>query len=105
MEKRWLVKNPIDRTIIDTFRSTLKIDPIIAEVLLQRGISDYDEAEAFFTPKLENLHDPFLMKDLPEAVDRINKAIANNERILFFGDYDVDGTTAVSLMLCFFKNV
>ncbi len=105
MEKRWLVKNPIDRTIIETFRSTLKIDPIIAEVLLQRGISDYDEAEAFFTPKLENLHDPFLMKDLPEAVDRINKAIANNERILFFGDYDVDGTTAVSLMLCFFKNV
>ena len=103
MEKRWLVKNPIDRTVNDTFRSSIKVDPIVAEVLLQRGISTYDDAEAFFTPKLEDLHDPFFMKDLSAAVDRINLAIANNERILFFGDYDVDGTTAVSLMLCFFK--
>lgn len=105
MEKRWLVKNPIDRTIVESFRSTLKVDRIVAEVLLQRGISTYDEADAFFNPKLEDLHDPFLMKDLPEAVDRINLAMANNERILFFGDYDVDGTTAVSLMLCFFQKI
>ena len=105
MEKRWLVKTPIDRTIVESFRSTLKVDPIIGEVLLQRGISTYDEAEAFFTPKLEDLHDPFLMKDLSAAVDLINSAIANNERILFFGDYDVDGTTAVSLMLCFFQKI
>lgn len=104
MEKRWLVKNPIDRTTVEEFRSTLKVDPIVAEVLLQRGISSYEEAEAFFTPKLEDLHDPFLMKDLGNAVERINQAMAKNERILFFGDYDVDGTTAVSLMLCFFKN-
>lgn len=105
MEKRWLVKNPTDRTIVESFRSTLKVDPIVGEVLLQRGISTYDEAEAFFTPKLENLHNPFLMKDLTEAVDRINHAMANKERILFFGDYDVDGTTAVSLMLCFFQKI
>lgn len=104
MQKKWLVKTPINRTTVEEFRSELKIDRIVSEILLQRGITSYEEAEHFFTPKLEDLHSPFLMKDLKEAVERINKAIQNNERILFFGDYDVDGTTAVSLMISFFRN-
>lgn len=104
MEKRWLVKNTIDRKLVEEFRSTLKIDDVVAELLLQRGITSFEEAENFFVPKLEDLHSPFLMKDLKEAVLRINQAMANNERILFFGDYDVDGTTAVSLMISFFRN-
>lgn len=104
MQKKWLVKTPINRTTVEEFRSELKIDRIVSEILLQRGITSYEEAEHFFTPKLEDLHSPFLMKDLKAAVERINKAIQNNERILFFGDYDVDGTTAVSLMISFFRN-
>ena len=104
MQKKWLVKTPVNRTTVEEFRSELKVDRIVSEILLQRGITTYDEAEHFFTPKLEDLHSPFLMRDLKEAVVRINKAIQHNERILFFGDYDVDGTTAVSLMISFFRN-
>ena len=90
MQKRWLVKTPKDITTVEEFRSTLKIDRIVAELLLQRGINTYDQAENFFRPKLDQLHDPFLMKDLREAVERLNLAFASNEKILLFGDYDVD---------------
>ena len=103
MQKKWLVKTPINRTTVEEFRSELKIDPIVAEILLQRGISNFEEAENFFVPKLEDIHDPFLMKNMETAVDRVIHALEKNERILFFGDYDVDGTTAVSLMISFFK--
>lgn len=103
MQKRWLVKTPRDITTIEEFRSTLKIDRIVAELLLQRGINTFEQAENFFRPKLDQLHDPFLMKDLREAVERINLAITNNEKILLFGDYDVDGTTAVALLYTVMK--
>lgn len=103
MQKRWLVKTPKDITTIEEFRSTLKIDRIVAELLLQRGINTYEQAENFFRPRLDQLHDPFLMKDLREAVERLNLAFANNEKILLLGDYDVDGTTAVSLMYSILK--
>ena len=104
MEKRWLVKTPKPGTVLDEFRSTLKVDPIVAELLLQRGIEDYTTAERFFRPSLEELHDPFLMADMEAAVDRLQSAIDEQERVLLFGDYDVDGTTAVALMYTFLKN-
>lgn len=104
MQKRWLVKTPVESTTVEEFRSTLKVDPIVAELLLQRNIQTYESAESFFRPKLSQLHDPFLMKDLKEAVDRVNLAIENEEKILLFGDYDVDGTTAVALLYSVLKN-
>lgn len=103
MQKRWLIKTPENITTVEEFRSKLKVDRIVAELLLQRGISTFEEAEDFFRPKLEKLHDPFLMKDLKEAAERLNNALASNEKILLFGDYDVDGTTAVALLYSFLK--
>jgi single-stranded-DNA-specific exonuclease len=103
MQKRWLIKSAVDDTTLEEFRSLLKVDKIVGTLLLQRGIQSFDEANLFFRPELSQLHDPFLMKDLREAADRINSAIANNERILLFGDYDVDGTTAVALMYTFLR--
>jgi single-stranded-DNA-specific exonuclease len=103
MQKRWLIKSAVDDTTVEEFRSLLKVDKIVGTLLLQRGIQSFDEANLFFRPELSQLHDPFLMKDLREAAERINSAIANNERILLFGDYDVDGTTAVALMYTFLR--
>ncbi|MFN5845958.1 MAG: single-stranded-DNA-specific exonuclease RecJ, partial [Flavobacteriia bacterium] len=103
MQKRWLIKTPENITTVEEFRSKLKVDRIVAELLLQRGISTFEEAEDFFRPKLEKLHDPFLMKDLKEAAERLNLALINKEKILLFGDYDVDGTTAVALLYSFLK--
>lgn len=103
MEKKWIIKQSINSTLVEDFRSEIKVSPIVAELLLQRGINTYDEAEHFFRPKLEDLHDPFLMKGMQKAVDRLEQAIDKQEKILLFGDYDVDGTTAVSLMYTFLK--
>ena len=104
MQKRWLVKTPVESTLVEEFRSTLKVDRIVAQLLIQRGITTFEAAESFFRPKLEDLHDPFLMKDLHEAVHRINRAIEKEEKVLLFGDYDVDGTTAVALMYGFLND-
>ena len=98
MQKRWFVRAPQDSTTVEEFRSELKVDAVVAELLLQRGIDSYAKAETFFRPKLEHLHDPYLMKDMDLAVDRLVTAIDNQEKVLLFGDYDVDGTTAVSLL-------
>ena len=81
----------------------LGIDKNLATLLVQRGITSYDEAKTFFRPTLESLHDPFLMKDMDKAVDRIEKAIANKEKVLVYGDYDVDGTTAVAVVYLYLK--
>lgn len=104
MQKRWLVNTTIDSTTVEEFRSVLKVDEVVAELLLQRGITTFEEAEKFFRPKLDELHDPFLMKDMKEAVERLQEAIENQDRILLFGDYDVDGTTAVAMMYSFLKD-
>ena len=98
MQKRWLVKSPIETSKVEELRSELKVDRVVSELLLQREITTFDQAQAFFRPSITELHDPFLMKDMDRAVKRINLAISKNERILLFGDYDVDGTTAVALM-------
>ncbi len=91
--------------MISSLRESLQVDETICSLLVSRGISDYDHAKSFFRPALTDLHDPFLMKDMFSAVDRIVKAIINKEKILVFGDYDVDGTTAVACMYRFLCSV
>ena len=85
--------------------SELGIDPVLARLLVQRGIGTFQEARAFFRPSLDNLHDPFLMKDMDKAVDRVEAAVKSGEKILVYGDYDVDGTTAVSLVYSFLRRL
>ncbi|MBP5171698.1 MAG: single-stranded-DNA-specific exonuclease RecJ [Bacteroidales bacterium] len=81
----------------------LGVSPVLAQLLIQRGITTFDEAKKFFRPQLSDLHDPFLMKDMDKAVNRLNQAIANKEKILIYGDYDVDGATAVALVYKFLR--
>jgi len=100
---RWNIKPKSDPKEIEHLSNELKVDKLTATLLLQRGISTYEEAKQFFRPQLSDLHDPFLMKDMDKAVERIEKAIANNENILVYGDYDVDGTTAVALLSSFLQ--
>lgn len=103
MEKNWKIKKQGNPAVIEHLSQVLGIDNILANLLTQRGITTYDEAKAFFRPELTQLHDPFLMKDMDKAIDRIGKALRNNEKILVYGDYDVDGTTAVALVYSFLK--
>ncbi len=101
MEKRWLYKPlpPADR--IEQLSRAINVNPYLTTVLLQRGIDDAEKARQYFAPALNDLHDPFLMKDMRKAVQRLHQAITNREKILVYGDYDVDGTTAVALVyLC-----
>ncbi|MFT4832731.1 MAG: single-stranded-DNA-specific exonuclease [Psychroserpens sp.] len=95
---RWTLKPKPEEQQVVAFANELKVDPLVAFLLLQRGIDSFEAARTFFRPELFQLHDPFLMKDMDLAVDRIERAIADGENILVYGDYDVDGTTAVSLM-------
>jgi single-stranded-DNA-specific exonuclease len=104
MQKRWVVKN-VDEEKVKTLQGVLKIHPVVCRLLVQRGIETYDEARSFFRPLLEELHDPFLMKGMSEAVNRISEAIAGGEKILIYGDYDVDGTTAIAIVYSFFKTI
>ncbi len=95
---RWTLQPRPDATTIQHLAEALNVDSIIASLLVQRGITTFDQAKKFFRPSLEDLHDPFLMKDMNLAVSRIHEAIAAGEKILVYGDYDVDGTTSVALM-------
>jgi len=104
MDKRWAIKERFDIDVVKAFKKELDINPILLELMLQRGINSYDSAHKFFNPELKDLYDPFLMKDMDIAVERLEKAIKNNEKILIYGDYDVDGTTAVALVYNFLKN-
>lgn len=103
MEKLWKIHNGINPGVSRELQEKLNVDRIIAHLLNLRRIFNYDEAKTFFRPDLKHLHDPFLMKGMRAAIERINQAIQNNEKVLVFGDYDVDGTTAVSLVYSFFK--
>ncbi len=102
MQKRWVLKAADDEKV-KALEESLKIHPIICRLLVQRGIETFEQARSFFRPSLNELHDPFLMRDMDEAINRITSAIANNEKILIYGDYDVDGTTAVTTVYSFFK--
>lgn len=101
---RWSLKQNPDSQIIQHLKTTLNVSPLVANLLAQRGITTFNQAKKFFRPELADLYNPYLMKDMDKAVARIEKAIATNERILVFGDYDVDGTTAVALMSSYLKS-
>ncbi|SOS48118.1 Single-stranded-DNA-specific exonuclease RecJ [Tenacibaculum dicentrarchi] len=102
---RWTLKKEPDLLKVNELAKELSIEKTLAKILVQRNIDTFDKARKFFRPSLDDLHDPFLMKDMHIAVQRIEKAIANNENILVFGDYDVDGTTAVSLLSSYLKTI
>ena len=100
---RWTLKPKPEVRKVEDLQKALQIDAVTATLLIQRGIETYEEAKTFFRPSFEDLHNPFLMKDMDKAVERIEQAIANNENILVYGDYDVDGTTAVALLSSYLK--
>lgn len=104
MQKRWVLKPKNKLQKNNKLCDELSVSPIIAELLLNRGIETYEQSKKFFRPTLDALHDPFLMKDMDKAISRIEKAIGNKEKILIYGDYDVDGTTAVSVVFSFFRD-
>ena len=104
MEKRWKIAKP-DEDKVDALQQSLKINPAICRILVQRGIDSYDKAKHYFRPQLNDLHDPWLMKDMDKAVKRILAAFERKEKILVFGDYDVDGTTSVACMYRFLHKI
>lgn len=103
MNKRWVQKEIPDETLIKSLSVELNIDSSLSTLLAQRGIAGFDAARNFFRPSLDHLHDPFLMKDMDVAVNRLSEALFNKEKILVYGDYDVDGTTSVALVYSFLK--
>lgn len=103
MKKRWVQVGQGAIETSEKLAHELNIDHSLAQILVQRGIASFEEARYFFRPQLVHLHDPFLMKDMEQAVDRIGRAISQHEKILVYGDYDVDGTTAVALTYSFFS--
>lgn len=100
---RWILKAKPEPQKVKNLAKAIHVSESIAYLLVQRGVETFEEAKNFFRPNLKNLHNPFLMKGMQTAVDRIEKALANNERILVYGDYDVDGTTSVALMTSFLE--
>lgn len=100
---RWVLL-PVHEEKVAALHSALKVHPIICRMLVQRGIETYEEAKVFFRPELSALHDPFLMLDMDKAINRITTAIERNEKILIYGDYDVDGTTSVATVFCFLRD-
>lgn len=104
MTKRWTIAED-NRSITASLQKALNIHPVICKILSQRGIDTFEKSKEFFRPQLSSLHDPWLMKDMDRAVEKILNVISNNEKILVFGDYDVDGTTAVASMFSFLKKI
>ena len=100
---RWTIKPKPESTKLAIMKKALQVDDTVATLLLQRGIDTYEAAKTFFRPSFNDLHNPYLMKDMDKAVSRIEAAIENNENILVYGDYDVDGTTSVALMSSYLK--
>ena len=100
---RWTLKPIPETQKIEHLSAELNVEPLVAQLLVQRGISTFEEAKKFFRPQLSDLHDPFLMKDMDVAVERIQQAIANEENILVYGDYDVDGTSSIALVATFLQ--
>ena len=103
MSNRWLLKPVPDPEIVALLQEKINVPEALAHVLAQRGINSFESAKSFFRPKLADLHDPYLMKDMDKAVARIKKAVDSEENIMIYGDYDVDGTTSVALMYSFIK--
>ena len=104
-EKRWILKQDYDLETVEKLATSLGVDRIIATLLVERGVATFEEARRFFRPGLDQIHDPFLMKGMRQAIDRINQAIASKQRIMVYGDYDVDGTSAVALVYSYLKEL
>ena len=104
MDKIWKLKDMPIAEDVDQLSKAININPNLASLLLQRGVTDFEQAKKFFRLSLDHLHDPFLMKDMDIAVERLSRALDNKESILIYGDYDVDGTTSVATMISFLRN-
>ena len=105
MDRKWVLKK-VDEQAVDQLHDELKINRTLCKLLVQRGVLNYESAKKFFRPLLEaHLYDPFLMKDMDKAIERIDRAMNNKEKILIYGDYDVDGTTAVTVVYGFLKDL
>ena len=105
IEKRWVVKPQGNPEAVAAMAAATSISPVLANLLVQRGIDTLEKAKKFFNPQLSDLHDPFLMKDMDKAVERVERAVRNREKIMVYGDYDVDGTTAVALVYKFLRQI
>ena len=105
VEKIWKLREGADAENVRQLSSELGVDPVLAELLVQRDVRTFEQARSFFRPNLNDLHDPFLMQDMDKAVERLRQAIVTGEKILVYGDYDVDGTTAVSLVHSFLRRL
>src|SRR5690606_26664471 len=103
MQKRWVLKPKNDSNKVNNLKTELGGNDIVGNLLVSREVETFEQARYFFRPSLDHLHDPFLMKDMDQAITRIERAIGNKEKILIYGDYDVDGTTAVSVVYSFFR--
>lgn len=104
MHKRWVIKTVSNKGVMEALSSSINVSFPVASLLLKRGISEFEQARSFFRPNLGDLFDPMLMKGMDDAVCRIIEAVKQHQKILFFGDYDVDGTTAVAMMVSFFRD-
>ncbi|PWH84981.1 single-stranded-DNA-specific exonuclease RecJ [Brumimicrobium oceani] len=98
MNTKWLIKDAPDALQVENLKNEMNVSEVVAYMLVQRGITEFDDAKSFFRATLKELHDPFLMKDMERAVERVNIALEENQKILIYGDYDVDGTTAISIV-------
>ena len=105
IEKRWVVKPQGNPKAVAAMAAATGISPVLANLLVQRGIDTLEKAKKFFNPQLSDLHDPFLKKDMDKAVERVERAVRNREKIMVYGDYDVDGTTAVALVYKFLRQI
>ena len=103
-ERQWSLIPAADPEKASRLAAELGIDRVLADLLVQRGVETFDQARRFFRPRLEDLHDPFLMTDMDKAVERLHQAITGGEKILVYGDYDVDGTTAVAQLYSFIRH-
>ena len=104
-EKRWIIRQDYDLETVENLAASLGVDRIIAALLVERGVRTFEEARRFFRPGMDQIHDPFVMKGMRQAIDRINQAIAARQRIMVYGDYDVDGTSAVALVFSYLKEL
>jgi len=105
MELRWDIVDEFSQEEVNALAESLRVPKVIAKMLLRRSVRDYDSARRFFKPNLENLYDPFLMKDMERAVERLRRAVLSEEKILIYGDYDVDGITSVSFLYLILKEL
>lgn len=105
MAYRWTAFPKLNDQKVEQLAESINVPTIIARLLLQRGVENFDQAKKFFRPQLEDLYDPFLMKDMDKAIERIREAVLNKQKILIYGDYDVDGTTSVSIVYSFFRKL